>query len=106
MINETAWMAGDALHYAPKLNAKRHVYRLSLLQFCFFLFYYLCKCIKPNGKKLKHSKTWGVMEFFLVQTQFLMLIQHWAPCTFGWRDVLSCSKGQGSYLLPPAHLWC
>lgn len=64
MINETAWMAGDALHYATRLNAKRHVYRLSLLQFCFFLFYYLCKYIKTNGKKLRHSKKcWGFFRW-------------------------------------------
>lgn len=56
MINETACVAGDALHYATRLNAKRHVYRLSLLQLCFFLFYYLWQCIKTNGKKLRHSK--------------------------------------------------
>lgn len=63
MIKEPARVAGDALHHATRLNAKRHVYRLSLLQLCSFLFYYLWQCIKTNGKKLRHSKKSQVVFF-------------------------------------------
>lgn len=65
LIRETARMAGGALHYATKLNVKRHVYRLSLPQLCSFLFYYLCKCIKTNGKKLRHSKKQCLVWFLM-----------------------------------------
>lgn len=87
MINETAWMAGDALHFATRLNAERHVYRLSLLHYCFFLFYYLCQCIKTNGKKLRHSRMFWVFFYYFYFLSGNMIF-NFVPALATWHILL------------------